>query len=100
MVTVYEKGSLSTSVSSLLKRHKKNKPGKPFVIYDQSYNKEGPGGFKKVWAATDKTGKKITKLLLKLQLSKGGEVCKKAVKIGGLWGTQWWDDGDSERDEF
>ena len=98
-VSLYSKGSLGTSVSRLI-RDKKAKAGKPFVIYDQSYNKEGAGGFKKAWAVTDKSNTKIDKVLLKIQLKKGGEVCKEEVSIASIWGTQWWDDGDSERDEF
>ena len=101
MITIYEKGSLGTSMSRLIKRKAKGAtPGKPFVIADQSYNKEGPGGFKKIWAVTDAKGTLITKLLLKIQLSKGGKVCKKELSLTKLWGTKWWDDTNSERDEF
>lgn len=100
-VVLYEKGALGTSVKRLIKeKGKGKKPGEPFVIHDQSYNKEGPGGFKKIWAVTNDAGDSIEKLLLKIQLNKGGEVCKKEIPIQQLWGTVWWDDGDSERDSF
>jgi len=99
--TIYEKGSLGGSMKRLIREKGKNtKAGKPFAIMDQSYNKEGKGGFKKAWVVTDQSGSKIDEVFLKIQLSKGGEVCKKKVNIGKLWGTKWWDDSDSERDRF
>ncbi len=98
-VTIYEIGGLSTSMPRLIKENSK-KAGEPFVIYEQSYNKEGAGGFKKAWAVTDAAGKAIEKLLLKIQLKDGGEVCKKEVPIQSIWGTKWWSSGNAERDKF